>query len=52
VDSEGISSDRFIFNYMQEGGDCNTVDLRAAGEGEDGPNKVEPPHPNLMKKNK
>ncbi|NOT51011.1 MAG: OmpA family protein [Chitinophagaceae bacterium] len=52
VDSEGISSDRFIFNYMQEGGDCNTVDLRAAGEGEDGPNRVEPPHPNLMKKNK
>lgn len=49
VDKEGISSDRFIFNYMQEGGDCNTVDLRAAGEGEDGPNRVEPPHPNLRK---
>ncbi len=51
VDSEGISADRFIFNYGQEGGDCNTVDLRAAGEGEEGPNMVEPPHPNLRKKN-
>lgn len=49
VDKEGISSDRFIFNYGQEGGDCNTVDLRAANEGEDGPNRVEPPHPNLRK---
>jgi outer membrane protein OmpA-like peptidoglycan-associated protein len=51
VDKEGISADRFIFNYGQEGGDCNTVDLRAANEGEDGPNMVEPPHPNLRKKN-
>jgi outer membrane protein OmpA-like peptidoglycan-associated protein len=51
VDSEGISADRFIFNYGQEGGDCNTVDLRAAAEGEDGPNRVEPPHPNLRKNN-
>ena len=51
VDKEGISADRFIFNYGQEGGDCNTVDLRAAAEGEDGPNMVEPPHPNLRKKN-
>ena len=49
VDKEGISVDRFIFNYGQEGGDCNTVDLRAAAEGEDGPNTVEPPHPNLRK---
>ncbi|HUR66015.1 MAG TPA: OmpA family protein [Chitinophagaceae bacterium] len=51
VDKEGISADRFIFNYGQEGGDCNTVDIRAAAEGEDGPNTVEPPHPNLRKKN-
>ncbi|HWR32988.1 MAG TPA: OmpA family protein, partial [Chitinophagaceae bacterium] len=51
VDKEGISKDRLIFNYAQEGGDCNTVDLRAAGEGETGPNRVDPPHPNLMKKN-
>ena len=49
VDKEGISADRFIFNYGQDGGDCNTVDLRAAAEGEDGPNRVEPPHPNLRK---
>ena len=51
VDKEGISADRFIFNYGQDGGDCNTVDLRAAAEGEDGPNTVEPPHPNLRKNN-
>ncbi len=51
VDKEGISPDRFIFNYGQDGGDCNTVDLRAAAEGESGPNRVEPPHPNLRKKN-
>ncbi len=49
VDKEGVSSDRFIFNYGQDGGDCNTVDLRAAAEGEDGPNRVDPPHPNLRK---
>jgi len=49
VESEGISADRFIFNYGQEGGDCNTVDLRAAAEGEEGPNTVPAPHPNLRK---
>jgi outer membrane protein OmpA-like peptidoglycan-associated protein len=49
VDNEGISADRFIFNYGQEGGDCNTVDMRVAADGEDGPNRVEPPHPNLRK---
>jgi outer membrane protein OmpA-like peptidoglycan-associated protein/opacity protein-like surface antigen len=49
VDSEGMTPDRFIFNYGQEGGDCNTVDMRAANDGEDGPNTVEPPHPNLRK---
>ena len=49
VDKEGISQDRFIFNYGQPGGDCNTVDLRAAADGETGPNRVEPPHPNLRK---
>lgn len=51
VDKEGVSADRFIFNYGQTGGDCNTVDLRGAADGEDGPNMVEPPHPNLRKKN-
>lgn len=49
VDKEGISLDRFIFNYGQQGGDCDTVDLRAPVEGENGPNRVEPPHPNLRK---
>jgi outer membrane protein OmpA-like peptidoglycan-associated protein len=49
VEKEGISADRFIFNYGQEGGDCNTVDLRAAAEGESGPNTVPAPHPNLRK---
>jgi len=50
VEKEGISGDRFIFSSGQEGGDCNTVDLRAAAPGEDGPNTVAPPHPNLRKK--
>jgi len=50
VEKEGISADRFIFNYGQEGGDCDTVDLRGAGQGEEGPNTVAPPHPNLRKK--
>lgn len=49
VEKEGISADRFIFNYGQDGGDCNTVDLRAAAEGEEGPNTVPAPHPNLRK---
>src|SRR5688572_23221994 len=48
VEKEGISADRFIFSYGQEG-DCNTVDLRAANVGEEGPNTVAPPHPNLRK---
>ena len=50
VEQEGLSADRFIFNYGQEGGDCDTVDLRGAAEGEEGPNTVAPPHPNLRKK--
>ena len=49
VEKEGISSSRLIFNYGQDGGDCNTVDLRPAGEGESGPNTVPAPHPNLRK---
>lgn len=48
VEKEGLSADRFIFKYGEEG-DCNTVDLRAASEGEEGPNTVTPPHPNLRK---
>ena len=49
VEKEGISSDRMIFQYGQEGGDCGTVDLRAAATGEEGPNTVPAPHPNLRK---
>ncbi len=49
VEKEGLSLDRFIFSYGQEGGDCDTVDMRAAAEGEEGPNTVPAPHPNLRK---
>jgi len=49
VEKEGISNDRFIFQYGQEGGDCNTVDLRGAATGEEGPNTVPAPHPNLRR---
>jgi hypothetical protein len=47
VEKEGISADRFVFNYGQEGGDCNTVDLRGATDADQGPNNVPAPHPNL-----
>ncbi|MBD0277046.1 MAG: OmpA family protein [Flavisolibacter sp.] len=49
VEREGISQDRFIFLFGQEGGDCNTVDLRAAAPGEEGPTTVPAPHPNLRR---
>jgi len=49
VEKEGISSDRFIFRYGQSGGEENTVDLKDA-TGEEGPNTVPAPHPNLRKK--
>jgi outer membrane protein OmpA-like peptidoglycan-associated protein len=49
VEKEGISADRFFWNYGQEGGDCNTVDLRAAGTDEQGQTTVPAPHPNLRK---
>ncbi|MEO8583369.1 MAG: OmpA family protein, partial [Flavitalea sp.] len=49
VEKEGISADRFIFKYGQDGGDCNTVDLRD-GTQEEGPNTVPAPHPNLRKR--
>ncbi len=50
VEKEGVSQDRFIFKYGQSGGgDENTIDLKD-GTGEEGPNTVAPPHPNLMKK--
>jgi len=50
VEKEGLSADRFIFQYGQEGGDCDTVDVRGAAEGEEGPTTVPAPHPNLRKK--
>jgi outer membrane protein OmpA-like peptidoglycan-associated protein len=50
VEKEGISSDRFIFKYGETGGDCATVDLRD-GTGEEGPNTVPAPHPNLRRRN-
>lgn len=49
VEKEGISSDRFIFRYGQTGGDENTIDLKD-GTGEEGPNTVPAPHPNLRKR--
>lgn len=49
VEKEGISSDRFVFKYGEGGGDPNTVDLRD-GTGEEGPNTVPAPHPNLRRK--
>jgi outer membrane protein OmpA-like peptidoglycan-associated protein len=50
VEKEGISADRLIFNYGQEGGDCNTIDLRAATNDEQGQGTVPAPHPNLRRK--
>ena len=44
VEKQGISQDRFIFTYGEEG-DANTVDL--VGTKEKGPNTVPAPHPNL-----
>jgi outer membrane protein OmpA-like peptidoglycan-associated protein len=49
VEREGISADRFVFLYAQEGGDCNTVDMRAATAEDQGPNTVPAPHPNLRR---
>lgn len=49
VEKQGISEDRFIFSYQDEGqGDANTVDL--VGTTESGPNTVPAPHPNLKHK--
>lgn len=46
VEKEGISGDRFYWQIGQEGGDCNTVDFRAATDQDTGlPTTV--PNPNL-----
>ncbi len=49
IEKEGIASDRLIFRYGQTGGEDNTVDLKD-GTGEEGPNNVPAPHPNLRRK--
>jgi outer membrane protein OmpA-like peptidoglycan-associated protein len=49
VEKEGINQDRFFWNYGQEGGDCNTIDLRAAASDEQGQTTVPAPHPNLRR---
>jgi outer membrane protein OmpA-like peptidoglycan-associated protein len=48
VEREGISGDRFFWQLGQEGGDANTIDLRAAtAEDQTLPTTVPAPHPNL-----
>jgi hypothetical protein len=47
-EKNGISRDRFIFQYGQAG-DANTVMYRSAMAGEEGPGNVAPPFPNLRK---
>jgi hypothetical protein len=49
VEKEGINSDRFIFRYGHTGGAENTIDVKD-GTGEEGPNTVPAPHPNLRKR--
>jgi outer membrane protein OmpA-like peptidoglycan-associated protein len=46
---QGISADRFIFQYSGIPGDNHTVDLRTASDADQGPNMVPPPHPNLRR---
>jgi outer membrane protein OmpA-like peptidoglycan-associated protein len=50
VDKQGISRERFIFRFGESGGDPNTIDIRSAVDGDEGPNTVPAPHPNLSKK--
>ncbi|MEO7312494.1 MAG: OmpA family protein [Chitinophagaceae bacterium] len=47
VEKLGISEDRFGFKYGEEG-DSNTVDLMDC-TGDDSPNSIPAPHPNLQK---
>lgn len=49
IEKEGVSGDRLIFKYGEEGGDCDTVDIRGANPGEEGPNTVPAPHPQLRR---
>ncbi|HEY6081941.1 MAG TPA: OmpA family protein [Chitinophagaceae bacterium] len=50
TEKEGISGDRFIFQYSGVPGDIHSVDLRTATDADQGPNTVPPPHPNLRHK--
>lgn len=50
VEKQGISQDRFIFEYGQDGGDVKLVDL--AFSNEDGPEMVPAPHPHLQSSSK
>jgi outer membrane protein OmpA-like peptidoglycan-associated protein/opacity protein-like surface antigen len=47
VEKQGISRDRFVFKYGEEG-DSNTVDLQDCSN-EEGPNMVPAPHPQYRK---
>ena len=47
VEKQGISRDRFVFKYGEEG-DANTVDLQDCSS-EEGPNMVPAPHPQYRK---
>jgi outer membrane protein OmpA-like peptidoglycan-associated protein len=47
VEKQGVSQDRFIFTYGEEGS-ANTVDL--IGTREQGPNNVPAPHPNMRRR--
>lgn len=42
-----ISRDQVIFQYSGNTGDVNSVIIRTAQQGEEGPNNVPPPHPHL-----
>jgi outer membrane protein OmpA-like peptidoglycan-associated protein len=45
----GISSDRFIFKYGQQGGDLNKVEMSGTSEISDLPSMIPAPFPNLRK---
>jgi OmpA-OmpF porin, OOP family len=48
-EKQGISSDRFIFQYGKEGDD-NVVSFHGANADETGPSRIPPPHPELINK--
>lgn len=48
ADNQGIDRDRFIFQYGLPG-NSNNVDFRSAGDGEEGPTNLPPPHPELRR---